>query len=250
MSNLQEGLSDITPDLLDFEYKKPKVDKMLKVLESTGVIGDTKVQGTAVDIGCSAGFFCEALADYFTEVIGIDIDDKALKMAEERSTNHVVQYKLIDDDTIPLADNSAKLIVCNHVYEHVPSSEKLFAEIHRVLEPNGVCYLGAASKLTIIEPHFKLPFLSWLPKFIAHPYMRLFKRGDFYYENLRTPWGIKKLITAFEVEDVTLKILKDPASYAATDMINENGIIPKIPLSVLKLLHPLLPSYILILRKK
>ena len=249
MEKYQTNLSLQSPILLDESYKQPKVDKVLSILEHHGALQSK--QGTAVDIGCSIGFFARALTPYFDIVCGLDIDHHALGKAKTLADNNIENLEFIagDSQKLPFEDNSVELILCNHTYEHVPDAATLIAEIQRILRPGGRCYLGAASRLTIVEPHYHLPFLSWLPKPLAHRYMRLTGKGTEYYEMLRTYWGIKALIKAFEVTDYTLQVLKYPATFNARDMIPEGGWIEKIPLFVWKLCYPLLPSYIFILRK-
>lgn len=244
----QENLSLYSPILLDDIYKKPKVDKMLAILNHCGaLLGENNL---TLDIGCSAGFFSRALSPYFSQVVGMDIDERALKMASENSSEDNISYFFGDSMDIPFPDNSVDLIICNHVYEHVPDSRRLFKEISRILSDNGKCYLGAASRLTILEPHYHLPFLSWLPKFIANPYMRIFNKGEKYYENLKTHGGIIGLVSEFKVRDYTLKVLYDPDKYCARDMIPNGGMIDKIPAIVWRLFYRLLPSYIMILSKE
>lgn len=40
--------------------------------------------------------------------------------------------------------------------------------------------IGQQNRWTLIEPHFKLPFLSWLPRAQRDRYLRLAGRGDHY----------------------------------------------------------------------
>ena len=237
-----------SPILLDGTYKKSKVDKMLAVLRDAGAVGD-RPRALAIDIGCSRGFFAEALAPHYRDVLGLDIDLHALRLAVDANRHEHVTYLNGDSLALPLPDCSVDLIVCNHVYEHVPEPQRLFAEIHRVLKTDGVCYLGAASRLTPIEPHYHLPLLSWLPKPIAHMYLRLAGRGTHYYENLQTYWGIKHLIRQFAVSDYTLRILADPDRFQARDLLPEGGMLARVPLSVWRTLYWFLPTYILVLRK-
>ncbi len=244
----QKDYSLLSPVLLDYEKRKPKIDKMMSVLKDAGVF-DTGKCRLALDIGCSGGFFAESLASFFEKIIGIDIDSLALIKAKESNENQNVFYMTADSMFIPLQDNSVDLIICNHVYEHVPDPVRLFSEIYRVLDNEGVCYFGAASRLTLFEPHYHLPFLTWLPKWMAHYYMRLMRKGEYYYENLRTYWGIKELIKKFKVYDYTLKIVAAPDKFAARDLIPQHGLIEKIPLIVWKSLYWILPGYIFILKK-
>jgi SAM-dependent methyltransferase len=247
-SEYQRDLSLSSPILLDRDYKRPKVDKMLAVLEAAGAICDTP-RGQAVDVGCSRGFFADGIAPHFDTVVGVDIDPHALRLAESERRHGNLLFVAGDSQHLPLADASVDLVICNHVYEHVPSAETLMAEIHRVLRPGGICYLGAASRLIIVEPHYHLPFLSWLPKPLAHRYMRLFHRGDYYYEKLRTYPALRRLISGFRVEDYTIAVLREPGRFMARDMIPQGSLIERVPAWLWKLLYPLLPTYILILRK-
>ena len=59
--------------------------------------------------------------------------------------------------------------------------------MHRVLADNGVLYLGLGNRLGIIEPHYKLPFLSYLPPSLADRYVRASGRADHYYERMNSP---------------------------------------------------------------
>ena len=243
----QHDLSLHSPILLNPEHKKPKVDKMLAILNDAGIL---QQGGVAVDVGCSRGFFASGLTPFFTRVVGLDIDKNALEIAKAENNHPNLEYLEINSTLLPFPDQSVDLVICNHVYEHVPDARLLFSEIERILKPTGACYLGAASRLTIIEPHYHLPFLSWLPKFIANRYVKAMGKCDSYYENLVTYCGIRKLISNFVVSDYTVKVLMDPDRYHARDMISSRSIINKVPFILWKILYPLLPSYIFILRKK
>jgi SAM-dependent methyltransferase len=221
---------------------------MQAILRDAGAL-DMPAPRLAVDIGCSRGFFTAPLAPYFSSVVGVDIDAHALHLAQAESRSPNVGFVSGDSQRLPFADASAQLVICNHVYEHVPEAERLFNEIERVLAPGGMCYLGAASRLTLMEPHYHLPFLSWLPKPLAHRYMRAAGKGDFYYERLRTYQGICRLISRFEILDYTLKVVADPDRYAARDLFPKGGLLERIPMWIWKSLYWFLPSYIFILRK-
>jgi ubiquinone/menaquinone biosynthesis C-methylase UbiE len=222
---------------------------MLAILRHSGCIPPEQT-GTVVDVGCSRGFFIEPLTAYFSRVVGLDIDSNALRIARQENPNSEVAYLRADSLRLPLADGSVDLVLCNHVYEHVPDASALFAEILRVLKDNGACYLGAASRLIVMEPHYHLPFLSWLPKRLAHWYMRLSGRGSHYYENLRTYWGIKDLIREFDILDYTLSVLSRPDEFSARDVVPKGRLLDRVPLWIWRRLYAFLPTYLLILRKK
>jgi len=246
----QHDLSKKSPILLDKQYKQAKIEKMLSILGDAGYAPEDSKKELAIDIGCSGGLFVYALAPYYKQIFGLDIDTGALKYASDKRSKSNVKYLQADSQKLPFPDQSIDLIVCNHVYEHVPDATVLFSEIHRVMKTDGICYLGAASRLTPIEPHYHLAFLSWLPKPLAHLYMRITGKGDYYYENLRTFWGIRTLIKQFEVDDYTLAIIKDPDKYKARDLIPKDSLLDRLPFFIWKTFYWVLPGYIFILRRR
>ena len=245
----QHDLSIKSPILLDKQYKQAKIEKMLSILSDAGYAPEDCKKEVAVDVGCSGGLFVDALTPYYKQIIGLDIDTNALMFAKETSGKANILYLNADSQNLPFPDQSIDLIICNHVYEHVPDATILFSEIYRVLKTDGICYLGAASRLTPIEPHYHLAFLSWLPKPLAHLYMRITKKGNYYYENLRTFWGIKTLIKRFDIVDYTLAVIQDPDKYKARDLIPKHSLLDRLPMFVWKTFYWILPSYIFILRR-
>jgi hypothetical protein len=54
------------------------------------------------------------------------------------------------------------------------------AELRRVLRQDGVGYLAVPNRWMLVEPHYKLIFLSWLPHAWRTPYLRAVGKGDIY----------------------------------------------------------------------
>lgn len=63
------------------------------------------------------------------------------------------------------------LLCAMEVYEHVPQASRMMDEGYQVLKENGFCYFSAADKYMVMEGHYHLPFLSWIPKRLAHFYL-------------------------------------------------------------------------------
>lgn len=205
--------------------------------------------GVIVDIGCSGGIILHHLKGDSQKKIGLDIDYEALKKAKNDYHFLDIDFMCADGMNLPFRNNTIELIICNHVYEHLPYPGKLFEEIFRILKPRGACYCAAGNALAIMEPHYNLPFLSWIPKHIAHFYLRRMKRGIHYYENLLTWWSLKKFILMFRIHDYTIRIIREPESFAGMDLIKPGSWITRIPIIVLKLFFPLIPTWILMLEK-
>ena len=115
------------------------------------------------------------------------------------------QFRVADALNLPFANESFDVVICSQVYEHVPDPGKMFDEIFRVLKHGGVCYFAANNRLALNEPHYHLPFLSFMPRQLAHRYMRLAGKGSHYYEEHLSYWGLKSLTKRFRRIDYTLK---------------------------------------------
>lgn len=98
---------------------------------------------TVVDLGSGAGNDCfVALAETGEtgKVVGIDFSEAMINKARENTdkvgyTN--ISFKQGDIENMPLDENFADVIVSNCVLNLLPSKDKIFHEIFRVLKPNG-----------------------------------------------------------------------------------------------------------------
>lgn len=234
--------------MYDIKMREQKAKKIIAVFDNycPEKIGNLSV----LDVGCSTGIISNYLSQKFARVIGIDIDEAAIEYARITWQSENLEFYVQDASDTKFPDNSFDIIICAHIYEHVPGLRQLLAEIKRMLKPGGVCYFAVANRLTIIEPHYKLPFLSIFPKPIGNLYLRFLKKQNFYYENLLTYWQLKRLVSQFEIIDYTSKIIKDPLKYNATEMIKPNSFKQKIAILITKVAYGFVPVYIWILRNK
>ena len=203
----QLAYSELMDAMLDERKRRQKAQKILAVVRHA--LGRDDLAGLrALDVGCSAGFIADELALAGAHTTGVDIDEPGLVAARERFGERVA-FSLARGEALPFDDGSMDVVVFNHIYEHVVDPESVVADIHRVLSPTGVLYLGIGHRHQVIEPHYKLPFLSWLPQAGADRYMRLTRRGEHYYEHYYSRAGLRRLFGAFDVWDYTLPVLAD-----------------------------------------
>ena len=247
MNNYQERYSLINPEVLNKKGRILKARKIQCILDD--YLTKNYTSGIILDIGCSGGIILDNLTIINSQKIGIDIDFNALKTARTNHEIDSVDFICADGMNLPFRDDKIAITLCNHVYEHLPDSEKLFQEIFRTLKQGGVCYCAAGNRLAVMEGHYHLPFLAWIPKCLAHNYLRITKRGVFYYEKHLTWWSFKKLISNFIIHDYTIKVIREPETYAGTELVNPGSWITRIPIVAFKLLFPLIPTWILMLEK-
>lgn len=188
-----------------------------------------------LDIGCSTGIIDYRLSKVVKTVTCVDIDKKALDFARKNVSSPNLEFKLADAMALPYKGSSFDIVVCTQVYEHVPDQKKLFSEIFRVLKKRGICYFAAVNKLSVLESHYNLPFLSLLPKSAADLYVKILKRGNEYYEKPLYYWQLKRILKNFKIIDFTSKILRSPNKFGY-----ETKIFSKKPLNyIFWLLSPL-----------
>ncbi len=233
--------------LKDVKGRTQKFKKIISVLQDFN-------PGTqflnCLDIGCSSGLITSLFGDCFRMAIGMDVDQEAVQYAGHHSLSARVQFLIADSMTLPFPDNSLDVIVCNHIYEHVPYADHMMDEIHRVLKEKGFCYFSAGNKYMIMEGHYGLPFLSWVPKALAHLYLRVAEKGDFYYEDHRSLRGLKQMAKRFQIHDYTLSVIRNPEKFFATDVFDPKSFLYKCIRLSAPYLYPLIPTYIWVLTKR
>jgi ubiquinone/menaquinone biosynthesis C-methylase UbiE len=236
----QLAYSELQAAMHDEVGRRKKATKIVKVL--THFLGRSDLAGlTALDIGCSTGFVADALDEAGAKVTGLDIDDPGLAQARERFGAKIA-FLNASGDAIPMPARSVDIVIFNHIYEHVVDADAVMADIRRVLRPDGVVYLGLGNRLGIMEPHYKLPFLSWLPKPIAHRYVRSTGRASNYYETFRTRRGLRKMCVGLRIWDYTYAVLADSREFGADDMVPAR--LSSAPPIIWRLAGPVIPTFI------
>ncbi len=245
----QHNYSELEPKMHDFYGRKEKALKIIAILEDyfKRYSGKKTKDLICLDIGCSVGTITRTIAPNFKKMVGIDIDEKALKKARGKKDPNLT-FKVDDALNLSFKDNYFDLIICNNVYEHVADPQRLMGEIHRVLKKGGACYFTATNKYMIVESDYRLPFLSWLPVFLASFYLKVTKKGNYYYERPLSYIQLKRLVSGFKKYDYTIKIIKDPNSFRVS---HKGGrIASRFPLFVIKSLKFFIPQYFWILVKE
>lgn len=98
---------------------------------------------TVVDLGSGAGFDCFLAAQRVGDtghVIGIDMTHEMLKKARDNAVRigaRNVEFRLGELEHLPIADNTADVVISNCVINLVPDKEQVFREAFRVLKPGG-----------------------------------------------------------------------------------------------------------------
>ncbi len=153
------------------EYRTSRVTKARVIAHLCGDY--LRAPARVADLGSGTGLVkreLELIAQ--NKMLGIELDRSFME-----DSSRTLQA---DATRLPIRSGGLDFVLLNHVYEHVGDQVALFAEAYRVLARGGRAYVAAGSRLAIIEPHYRLPFLSWLPARTAGSYLRRSGRGTTY----------------------------------------------------------------------
>ena len=132
-----------------------------------------------LEIGTGSG----GIAHYFGTHPQLRCEVDAVDVHDNRLVTEGYRYQQVHDTQLPFEDASFEVVLSNHVIEHVGDEQAQrahLAEIHRVMHPQGVGYLAVPNRWMLVEPHYRLAFLSWLPRRLRTPYLRMMRRGPRY----------------------------------------------------------------------
>jgi SAM-dependent methyltransferase len=164
--------SHAAPDQHSRTLKARKIERLL----GEGALRD----GAALlDIGSGSGW----IAQYFAGHPQHRLRVSAVDARDERMVKDGYAFEQVAGTALPFADASFDVVLSNHVIEHVGGeAEQLahLAEARRVLRPGGILYLAVPNRWSLVEPHYRLPLLSWLPAGLADALVRVTGRGEWY----------------------------------------------------------------------
>lgn len=156
-------------------YREERAEKAEVILALCGE--DLAAASRPADLGSGTGLIKKTLEMKLgIYIYGFELDRTF--MVWRRGT------AVADVCRLPAPDEAFDFLLLNHLYEHVEDQPGLFREAYRVVRPGGAAYVSAGNALAVMEPHYRLPFLSWLPRPAADAYLRVSGRGRA-YEGIR-----------------------------------------------------------------
>ena len=170
---------------------------------------DIDLRGQRVlDVGCAYGSFAIEFAKLGAQVVGIDVNDKWLKLADANARDEVdIPFLRCDASTIVARDMLREhgpfdLVIVNDVFEHIYDTAGLLANLTDLMRPGARLYYkipnGMATKSVLSEGHKKVFGISLLapdywPMFVSAPFQIYYRRWE-YFDALYERYG-------FEIND-------------------------------------------------
>ena len=144
--------------------------------------GLTTLRGKRVlDVGCGGGILAESMAQRGAQVTGIDLADKALKVAQLHvleSGNHVEYRNVSAENYAREQPGQFDVVTCMELLEHVPDPASTVAACAALVKPGGHVFFST------INRNLK----SYLFAIIGAEYvLRMLPRGTHRYEKFIKP---------------------------------------------------------------
>lgn len=204
---------------------------------------------SCVDIGCGSGGISRHLAASFRTVTGVD-PEPWQRWDDYQSECANLSFRQESIETLGIASDSVDVVVCNQVYEHVPSPQQLIAQIHRILRPGGVCYFAGPNLLYPVEPHVHWPFIHWIPRRWALAILGRFapRKAAILDAYSVTYWRLRRWLSIFDVQDAMPELVKHRAASADAPAVWQ--LFRPVPRVLLRAAGFLSPGFIFLVRKR
>ncbi len=167
----------------------------LKWIDRHVPLGGKKV----LDIGCGGGILTEAMAGAGATVRGIDLSDKALKVAKLHlhESGCSVDYQLISaEDYAAQHAGEFDVVTCMEMLEHVPDPASVVAACARLVKPGGHVFFSTLNRNA----------KSYVFAIIGAEYLlKLLPRGTHDYAKFITPAELARMAreAGLDIDEIT-----------------------------------------------
>ena len=172
---------------------------------------------TVVDLGSGGGLDCFLAAKKVGtkgKVIGVDMTPEMLDRARanlRKSKYTNVEFRLGEIENLPIADNTADVIISNCVINLSPDKQRVFDEAYRVLKPKGRLMISDMVLLKEIPDEILKNVSAYIGCISGaekkSEYLRLIEKAG--YKNLKIIEETTMPIEALVSEDTAAQILKE-----------------------------------------
>jgi 2-polyprenyl-6-hydroxyphenyl methylase/3-demethylubiquinone-9 3-methyltransferase len=138
---------------------------------------------TVLDVGCGGGILSESMAERGAKVTGIDLGEKALKVAQLHSLESgvAVDYQLISVEKLAEQQPASfDVVTCLEMLEHVPDPASIVAACAKLVMPGGQVFFSTINRnpkaylLAVIGAEY---VLNMLPR-STHDYTKFIKPSE------------------------------------------------------------------------
>ena len=134
-------------------YSPTFISRLLNLFVHVPAMPIKKIHGKILDIGCGSGETLVQLQSIGWEGYGLDMDKKAIEIAQKRGVKHA-SYGTYKDLKMYL-DNTFDVIRLYHVIEHLDDPRRVLALIRTKLKVGGELIIGTPNENSLVSRIFK-----------------------------------------------------------------------------------------------
>jgi len=230
--------------VLDSDSRTKKARKIVAALERK-----LDLSGRCIlEVGTGSGIIAQTLAGH----VGPQGKVTAVDVVDQRQVHEGYRYELVTGTALPFPAASFDVVIANHVFEHVgdrTAQAHHLSELARVVKPSGWIYFAVPNRWGLVEPHYRLALLSWLPTPLRSAYVRLRGRGELYDWELPSHRQLQAMFRAasLQPEQFTFEAMRIMAALESPS--RRLRFLLEAPRALQKLLYPVIPTMVFLLKR-
>ena len=172
-----------------------------------------------LDVGCGGGILSESMAEKGAEVTGIDLGEKALKVAKlhQLESGAKVDYRLLAvEDLAKEQPASFDVVTCMEMLEHVPDPASVVHACAQLVKPGGSVFFSTINRnpkaylFAVVGAEY---LLNMLPKG-THEYEKFIKPSEL------SAWARQADLTIGELKGMCYNPFTQHYSFGADISVN------------------------------
>src|SRR3989338_2271690 len=131
-------------------------------------------------IGAGTAGVAVVLRKYNCDVYGVEPSEEEFAIIQERCIEEGIDpnnFKKEFGERVSFSDNTFDFVHCFTVLEHVQDIEKCITEMIRIVKPGGRVYINTPNYSFPYEPHYKIFFPTFLPRWAGALYLRFLRKS-------------------------------------------------------------------------
>jgi SAM-dependent methyltransferase len=166
------------------------LDGLLTWLKAEYDVADLPV----LDFGSGMGSLTVLMNALGHRAVGAELQEDHLRigriLAEDNGLDPETTFVLSDENRLPFRDGEFGIVTMFSVLEHMDDAtlERLLPELRRVCR--GVVFALFPNRWKVHDDHTKLRFVTWLPRALAVPYIRMRGAKHHYHISADGSWDV------------------------------------------------------------
>lgn len=131
-----------------------------------------------LDLGAGMGGFAVAMQRAGYRITAFDYNFAYCEIARTRARRYALNLPALvgAGEALPFTSKSFDIVTCWDVLEHVQEPKYLLRELARVLHDDGVAFMTVINRFALVDPHYHLRFVNYLPRTLGEKYIELRQR--------------------------------------------------------------------------